>query len=168
MTRGQPADAPATDATEDGSALLLGWTGLAVVVVVLVLVVDLTAYLVAAGRAQTAADAAALAAVAVADPRGGVDGVPAAAARRVAAANGGQMVRCRCAPGVRRVEVKVAVPVRAIAVSRFAGRTAAATAQARLVPGRPLSRAAGDLVRARRSPAPRSLQPPGGHVRGAE
>ncbi|MDP8960274.1 MAG: hypothetical protein M3N32_01395 [Actinomycetota bacterium] len=119
---------------EEGSALWLGWVGLATAVLVLVLVVDLAAYLVAGARAQGAADAAALAAVAVSDPRGGLDGDPWAVATRVAVEAGGALRRCDCARSQREVEVTVAVPVRALAVTRFAGRTATATARAHLVP----------------------------------
>lgn len=121
-------------AGQDGSVLTVGWVGLAVTALALVLVVDLTAYLVAAGRAQAAADAAALAAAAAADPRSGVTGThPEAAATRVARASGAQVRRCDCRRERRSVEVVVGVPVRAIAVTRFAGRTVTARARAHLV-----------------------------------
>lgn len=119
---------------EDGSALWLGWVGLATTVLVLVLVVDLAAYLVAGARAQAAADAAALAAVAVSDPRSGLAGDPRAVAARVAAESGGGLRRCDCARRRGEVAVTVAIPVRAVAVSRFAGRTVTATSRAHLVP----------------------------------
>lgn len=119
---------------EEGSALWLGWVGLATVVLVLVLVVDLAAYLVAGARAQGAADAAALAAVVVSDPRGGLDGDPWSVATRVAVEAGGELRGCDCARRQGEVEVTVAVPVRALAVTRFAGRTATATSRAHLVP----------------------------------
>lgn len=120
---------------QDGSVLALGWAGLAVTGVALVLVLDLTAYVVAAGRAQAAADAAALAAVAAADPRAGLPAptTPEVAAARVADASGAELRRCDCRPGTGPVEVVVGVPVRAVAVTRFAGRTVTATARARLV-----------------------------------
>ncbi len=119
---------------EEGSALWLGWVGLTTVALVLVLVVDLTAYLVATARAQGAADAAALAAVAVSDPRGGLTGDPRTVAARVAVEAGGELRRCDCARRQGEVEVTVAIPVRALAVTRFAGRSATATARAHLVP----------------------------------
>ncbi len=122
---------------EEGSALWLGWVGLATVGLVLVLVVDLAAYLVAGARAQGAADAAALATVAVSDPRGGLPGDPLAVATRVAVEAGGEMRNCVCAYGQEEVEVTVAVPVRAIAVTRLAGRTVSATSRAHLVPAGP-------------------------------
>lgn len=118
---------------EDGSALWLAWPGLALTALVLVLVVDLTAYTVAAGRAQTAADAAALAAISASHPMGSLDGPPLIQAQRVARANGGTVRTCDCANGAERVAVTVAVPVRAVAATRFAARTAVATAQAHLV-----------------------------------
>ncbi len=121
-------------ADEEGSALWLGWVGLATVGLILVLVVDLAAYLVAGARAQGAADAAALAAIAISDPRGGLDGDPRAAATQVAVEGGGELRRCSCALGQEEVEVTVAVPVRALAVTRFAERTATATSRAHLVP----------------------------------
>lgn len=58
-------------------------------------------------RAQTAADAAALAAVAESGPYGG--GRPKMVAERFARANGGRMVECDCAPGAIEMEVTVAV-----------------------------------------------------------
>lgn len=122
-------------ASEEGSVLTLGWVGLAVTGLALVLVVDLTAYAVAAGRAQAAADAAALAAVAAADPRAGSTTTvePSVAAARAAEASGGELRRCDCRRGAGPVEVLVGVPVRAVAVTRFAGRTVTARARARLV-----------------------------------
>ena len=130
-TRG---DGATVAADEDGSILALGWAGLALTVVMLVLVVDLAAYLVASSRAQAAADAAALAAVAVSDPRGRSPGDPAAVAREVASANGATVVGCRCADGDTHVSVTVRVDVRAIAATRFGHRAVHATAEAVLVP----------------------------------
>lgn len=120
---------------EDGSVLTLGWVGLAVTALALVLVVDLTAYAVAAGRAQAAADAAALAAAAAADIRVGPGsaGPPEVVAARVAGRSGAELRRCRCRTGQGSVEVVVGVPVRAVAVTRFAGRTVTGTARAQMV-----------------------------------
>lgn len=130
---------------EDGSALTLGWTAIAACGLVLVLVLDLTAYLAAAARAQGAADAAALAAATAADPRSGAtDGrTPGAAAARLARAWDVELRHCSCQHGPGSVEVTVAAAVRAVAVTRFAGRTVTATAEARLVrapPDRGLNR----------------------------
>ena len=58
-------------------------------------------------RAQTAANAAALAAVAESAPGG--SGQPEAQARRFAAANGARVVECVCTPGSSAMQVRVAV-----------------------------------------------------------
>jgi putative Flp pilus-assembly TadE/G-like protein len=109
---------------DEGSVLWLGWSGLAVCALVLLLVLDLTAYLVAAARAQTAADAAALAAVASVRPHD--------AAQRTARANGAELLACIC-PRAGPAAVVVAVDVRAVAVTRFAARRATARSRAHLV-----------------------------------
>lgn len=126
---------------EGGSAFWVAWPTLALVALALLLAVDLAAYLVAAERAQGAADAAALAAVAASDPRarashldGPPGGSPRAVAARVARGMGAELVACDCAPGAGEVEVSVTVDVRAIAVTRFAGREVEGTARAHLVP----------------------------------
>ena len=58
-------------------------------------------------RAQIAADAAALAAVAESGPFGGGD--PKDAADRFAGANGGRVVQCLCRPGATAMQVEVAI-----------------------------------------------------------
>lgn len=58
-------------------------------------------------RAQLAADAAALAAVAESGPYG--SGAPEAQARRFAEANGARLVECRCEVGATAAQVEVAV-----------------------------------------------------------
>lgn len=119
---------------ESGSVLMVGWVGLGVAAVSLLLVLDLTAYLVAGARSRAAADAAALAAVSANHPQApGPSRHPEQAARRVAAANNARLEECRCPRGAREVEVRVSVGVRSVAVSRFAGRRVEATASARLV-----------------------------------
>lgn len=118
--------------SEAGSVLAFGWTAVVVAVMALVVVVDVAAYLAAFQRAQTAADAAALAAVARSDPRARQPGNPRTGARRVAAANDADLVSCDCRPGTRLVTVEVAMPVHAVAVTRFAARTVVATARSRL------------------------------------
>jgi hypothetical protein len=148
-------------APEDGSVLWLGWPGLALVAVALLLITDLAAYVIAAERAQGAADAAALAAVAVSDPRGGIGGPPRSVAARVARAAGTDILDCVCPDGAEEVEVRVSAQVRAIAVTRFAGGEVEAVARARLVPDETAddatSRRAGarpDAVPPDRSPRP--------------
>lgn len=93
-----------------------------------VVVLDLSGYLVAASRAQTLADAAALAAVAD-DVRG-----PRAAAARVADAGGGSLERCDCPVGAGRVKVVVSVEVPGLVVPSLGASRVEATASAELVP----------------------------------
>lgn len=126
---------------EDGSALWLGMPAVALVALALLLSVDLTAYLVASERARGAADAAALAAIAASDPRAAMadpdvrmSGTPRSVAARVARGMGAELRACDCAPGRTEVEVTVVVEVRAIAVTRFAGREVEGVARAHLVP----------------------------------
>lgn len=83
---------------------------------------DLGALLLARARAQTAADAAALAAAAELVP--GSDGAPRDAARQYASHNGASLVACDCSANAQSVEVSVKVPVRT-AVLRFAGEVGA-------------------------------------------
>jgi uncharacterized membrane protein len=117
---------------EEGSVVIwLGMPAVAVLGVMLVLVVDLGAYLVASERAQAAADAVALAA---APPCAAGAPHPAhsqTAARAVAEANQAELRALTCVAG--DAEATVAVTVRAVAVTRFAGRTVTATARARMV-----------------------------------
>ena len=84
--------------------------GLTAVVAVLLLgLADLTGFLLARAKAQTAADAAALAAAGELVP--GARGQPSREARRFAQANGGEMIACDCRPGTREAIVRVSVPV---------------------------------------------------------
>lgn len=120
---------------EDGSATIaVGGTAAVVGIVLLVIVLDITAYLAAASNAQHAADGAALAAVAVSDPRGRQDGSPTGAAQAVASAAGGRVETCHCAVGTREVEVEVSVPVPSVVITRYAPRRVTARSSARLVP----------------------------------
>ena len=68
---------------------------------------DVGATVALRARAQAAADAAALAAVAESAPPG--DGDPAGAARRFATLNGGRLVECLCEPGGTAMQVRVEV-----------------------------------------------------------
>ncbi len=116
---------------EDGlvatPALLLVWLGLLLGVAV----VDVGSYLVAASRAQGAADAAALAAVAadLAAPA-----PPAIVARSVAGRGGAYVESCDCRAGSPQVEVTVSVPVGGLFIARVTGaQRVTATAAATLV-----------------------------------
>jgi hypothetical protein len=102
---------------------LVVWT----TVVATVVVVDLTAYLVAASRSQQLADAAALAAVSP-DVRG-----PRAAATDLAEAGGGSLVACDCPEGSGRAEVVVSVAVPGLVVPSLGAARVEASAGAELV-----------------------------------
>ena len=113
-----------------------------------VAVVDVGAYLVAAGRAQAAADAAALAAAggeAQADPVG-----PGQLAATSARRNDARLDACDCAPGRGRVEVTVSVSVPGVFLPRVAGAQ------------RVQARAAAQLVvpATRPPPGPSGVPPP--------
>lgn len=110
---------------------------LAVVALLLAVVTaDLGAYLVAAARAQTAADAVAAATIVIADPRGGRPGDPVREAAQVARDNDARVETCRCARGAREVTVEVSVAVHAVAATRLGPRRVTARATSRLVPRR--------------------------------
>ena len=103
---------------------LVLWTAVLAAVVIL----DLSGYLVAAARAQTLADSAALAAV-VDDVRG-----PRAAAARVAEAGGGSLERCECTQGSGRAQVVVSVAVPGLVVPALGASRIEARSSAELVP----------------------------------
>ena len=124
MTR---ARLPAEDGLLATPVLFVVWAALLVAVAV----IDVGAYLVAASRAQGAADAAALAAVAadLADPA-----PPHIVARSIAGRNRARVESCDCRAGRGRVEVEVSVPVGGLFIARVTGaRRVTATAEAELV-----------------------------------
>lgn len=107
--------------------LLVVWCSLMIAVAV----IDVGAYLVAASRAQGAADAAALAAVAadLADPA-----PPLTVARSVAGRNRARVESCSCQAGRGHVEVAVSVEVGGLFIARVTGaQRVTATAEAELV-----------------------------------
>jgi hypothetical protein len=101
-----------------------------------VAIVDVAAYLVAASRAQTLADAAALAAVSTEAtlPPGGS---PRAQAATVVAAGDGALERCACAAGSARAETAVSLPVPGLVIPRLGAGRVEATATAILTPPPP-------------------------------
>lgn len=113
--------------------LLVGWVAVVVTALLVVVLADLTAYLLAAARAQGAADAAALAAIPAAHPEGGAVGDPVRAARRIAEAWGAELRRCHCRRGDPEVAVEVAVAVPAVVVTRWFAHTVVAEARATMV-----------------------------------
>jgi hypothetical protein len=118
-----------------------------VATLVAIVVIDISAYLVAAARAQTLADTAALAAVApdAAGPGGGsaVGRTPVAEADRVVQAGGGWLEVCSCRLGTERAEVTVSVPVPGLVVPRLGASRVSADAVAVLAPPAPSGDAPG-------------------------
>jgi len=119
--------------SEDGVATvvlpLVLWTATLVAVVV----IDIGAYLVAASRAQTLADAAALAAVS-ADVVGARAGSPATEARRVVRAGAGRLEDCHCPRGAERATVAVSVEVPGLVIPTLGAARVTAGASAILAP----------------------------------
>lgn len=94
---------------ERGSVTILAVAVLAVLAVLAMGLADLGRVLLAAGRAQTAADAAALAAAqSLAFPS---ELEPEPAARLLAERNGAELASCACEPGTFEARVEVRVPV---------------------------------------------------------
>ena len=87
--------------------ILLGAIGVMLALFLSVFTVDLATASTLRARAQLAADAAALAAVAESGPYG--EGLHDQAAARFADANGAQLLECLCEPGATAVQVRVAV-----------------------------------------------------------
>lgn len=114
----------------DQGNVSLGVLSLAMMVMVLSLALaDLGLYLLGRSKAQTAADAAALAAAAELVPGLGRRD-PEGLARQFAGLNGGNLEQCVCGPGSREATVTVSVPVR-FALLRLTGvRNAKAVAKA--------------------------------------
>jgi hypothetical protein len=113
--------------------LFVVWSGLLVAIAV----IDVGAYLVAAGRAQAAADAAALAAVSLdVEP---ATTPPVLAARTVAQRNRGELESCTCRLGSGRAEVRVSVAVHGLFIPRVTGaQRVTATARAELAAAAPI------------------------------
>jgi Flp pilus assembly protein TadG len=93
---------------------------------------DLGAMLYTRARAQTAADAAALAAVVEQAPILGQGDDPDGAAREAAERNGATLVSCGCAVGDTTATVTVEIVSRVVFVEGWAGRSVRATAHAEL------------------------------------
>lgn len=87
--------------------VIAGSIGTAVVLLLAAFIVDLGIVSTHRARAQLAADAAALAAVAESGPYG--DGLPEDQARRFAEVNGARLLDCACEPGATSMQVEVAV-----------------------------------------------------------
>jgi hypothetical protein len=101
--------------------------------VVAVVSIDVTAYLVAAARAQSLADAAALAAV-VPDIPGAAVRTPIEEAERVVEAGQGELESCVCARGSEHAQVSVSVAVPGLVIPTLGATRVIAEAQAVLAP----------------------------------
>jgi hypothetical protein len=123
-------------ADEAGFASLVLPVLLWVATLAAVAIVDVAAYLVAASRAQTLADTAALAAVGV-EATVPSTGSPRAQAATVVAAGGGTLERCVCTAGAAHAETAVSVPVPGLVVPRLGAGRVEATATAALAPPPP-------------------------------
>ena len=95
--------------------VVMGGAGTALCLLVALLLSQIGALSTVASRAQLAADAAALAAVAESAPYGRSE--PATAARSFAEANGARLLECDCDPGTGMAQVEVAIGD-AVAVAR--------------------------------------------------
>jgi secretion/DNA translocation related TadE-like protein len=120
---------------ERGAVTVLVAAILSLVTVLALITVDVVRALQSKARAQTAADAAALAAAQ--DIALGSTTSPAEAASEYARRNGGVLTRCRCARGSLEAVVTVKVPVELLFVgpSRFVSRTARAVVDTATGPG---------------------------------
>jgi hypothetical protein len=104
-----------------------------VATLVAIVIIDIGAYLVAAARAQSLADGAALAAVST-DVPGGRGQIPYTEAERVAHAGGGRLEECRCIGGRERATVTVSVAVPGLVLPTLGASRVAADASAILAP----------------------------------
>lgn len=107
---------------------LLLWT----VTLVAIVTIDIGAYLVAAARAQAAADAAALAAIAAKESLTG--DLPRRAAQRVTDAAGARLERCMCPRGAEQHTVAVSVEVPGLVIPHLGASRVRASASAVMVP----------------------------------
>jgi hypothetical protein len=104
-----------------------------VATLVAIVAIDVAAYLVAASRAQSMADAAALAAVAADIPGQGAR-TATAEAERVVAAGGGRLESCDCRGGREHARVTVSVEIPGLVIPSLGAGRVAADAQAVLAP----------------------------------
>lgn len=119
---------------ERGAITIVAVTGALVLCVGALGAADLGAMVFARARAQSAADAAALAAVTAQAPvlQRGTD--PEQAARDEAASNGADLVRCDCVVGSTSATVEIEVTPRLSFLSGWFGRRVHAKARAALDP----------------------------------
>ena len=119
---------------ERGAVTIVAITASLILCVGSLAAADLGSMLHARARAQSAADAAALAAVAAEAPILGLDEDPQAAARDEAERNGAVLVSCDCSSGGTAATVEVRVTPKLGFLSGWFGRSARAEARAELDP----------------------------------
>jgi Flp pilus assembly protein TadG len=100
---------------------------------VAVVAIDMTAYFVAAARAQQLADVAALAAIG-ADTEGPARGDPGTVAAQLVDAGGGRVEHCACSSGRDLAQVTVSVAVPGLVIPRLGAGRVSADAEAVLAP----------------------------------
>lgn len=123
---------------EGGATLCFGPLLLWLLLVLSVVVIDIGAYFVAAARAQSAADSAALAAVSADATLRTVHTDPEREARGVLRRSDTRLESCDCRAGTGRASVRVSVEVGGLVVPRVQGMTrVTAEAEARLAPPDP-------------------------------
>ncbi|MEX2328189.1 MAG: Rv3654c family TadE-like protein [Nitriliruptoraceae bacterium] len=120
---------------EAGTASLLMPGVLWITIVIAIVLIDVGGYLVAAARAQTLADSAALAAASASHPSERTD--PTRAARQVVETGGGRMESCRCRRRMPGVTVEVSVEVPGVMVPALGATRVRATASAVLTQPHP-------------------------------
>ncbi len=123
----------ATHASQAGIATVALPMLIWVATLVAVVTIDVAAYLVAAARAQSLADAAALAAVSRDIPGSGTR-TSTAEAERVVAAGNGRLEVCDCHPGSEHARVTVSVIVPGLVIPSLGAGRVAADARAMLAP----------------------------------
>ena len=117
---------------EHGAISILVATGALLMTLFALAAADLGSLLYARARAQTAADAAALAAIVRQAPILEQGDDPEAAAREAAERNGATLVSCDCAVGNTTATVTVELTPRTSFVEGWSGRNVRATARAEL------------------------------------
>jgi secretion/DNA translocation related TadE-like protein len=121
--------------SDDRGSAAVSVVGLVAMVMVLMLgLADLAAFLLARSKAQTAADAAALAAAAELLPGRGPG--PETEAEKLAELNGASLVSCTCPPKAQSVVVYVSVPTRFAILRTIGAKQVIARARAEVdIPG---------------------------------
>jgi uncharacterized membrane protein len=128
-----------------------------VATLVAIVSIDVAAYFVAAARAQSLADAAALAAVSTDIPGSGAR-TGTAQAERVVSVGGGRLEHCDCRRGREHARVTVSMPVPGLVIPSLGAGRVAADAQAMLAP--PVELAPGPTRERARWTRPQTWSPP--------